>query len=81
MRYKRKYRREYIKGGKADYKPSRKYNRRQLRMGVKVEREHTYNRRIAREIAKDHLEEHPRYYTYLARMERRLKKKRRYKRW
>jgi len=65
-----RYKKEYIRGGKADYKPSWKFNRRQLRMGTKVEREHTYNRRIAREIAKDHLAEHPRYYTYLAKVER-----------
>jgi len=34
-------------------------------MGIKVEMEHTRNRRLAREIAMDHLSEDPRYYTKL----------------
>lgn len=37
----------------------------QLRKGVKVEMEHTTDPKIAREIAMDHLTEHPRYYDKL----------------
>lgn len=37
----------------------------ELNMGIKVELEHTENQKIAREIALDHLMEHPDYYTRL----------------
>jgi hypothetical protein len=37
----------------------------QLEMGIKVEQEHTSNIKIAREIALDHLNENPDYYTRL----------------
>jgi len=42
----------------------------QLRMGIKVELEHTTSRSEAREIALDHLREMPDYYSRLADMER-----------
>jgi len=42
--------------------------------GVKIEMEHTKNRRIAEEIARDHLFEFPDYYTRLIRMEKQAKK-------
>lgn len=38
---------------------------RQLKMGIKVEREHTKSNKVAREIALDHLSEFPDYYTKL----------------
>lgn len=41
----------------------------QLKMGVKVEMEHTDDPKIAREIAMDHLVEDPNYYTKLDKME------------
>ena len=41
----------------------------QLKMGIKVEFEHTKDRETAREIALDHLLELPDYYTRLADME------------
>jgi len=47
----------------------------QLRMGIKVEMEHTDSRKKATEIAIDHLTEFPDYYTALAEMEKMLKKK------
>jgi hypothetical protein len=53
-----------------------KYNARQLKIGCKVELEHTCSRAQAKRIAKDHLTEFngvP-YYTYLLKMERKLKK-------
>jgi hypothetical protein len=54
-------------GGRADSMDSRRFDPRQLRMGVQVEREHTDDPDIAREIAMDHLVEDPRYYTKLRR--------------
>jgi hypothetical protein len=41
----------------------------QLKIGIKIEQEHTTNPEIAREIALDHLGEDPRYYTKLKKME------------
>lgn len=46
-----------------------------IKQGVNVELEHTRSRRIAREIACDHLTEDPRYYAKLRRMERRSRAK------
>lgn len=37
----------------------------ELRRGIKVEMEHTTDPEVAREIAMDHLYEHPKYYTKL----------------
>jgi len=59
-----------LKGGRADGKPITKYNLQQLLMGIKIEQEHTSNRMIALEIATDHLEEIPDYYTRLEKMEK-----------
>lgn len=41
----------------------------QLAMGIKVEKEHTSDDKIAREIALDHLRELPDYYTQLKKTE------------
>jgi hypothetical protein len=41
----------------------------QLNMGIKVETEHTDDKKIATKIAMDHLNEDPHYYTKLAKME------------
>jgi hypothetical protein len=41
----------------------------QLEMGIKVEKEHTKNEKIAREIALDHLGEVPNYYSKLKKVE------------
>lgn len=45
----------------------------QLKMGIKVEYEHTRDKTIATEIALDHLYEIPDYYTRLAKMEKEAK--------
>lgn len=37
----------------------------QLKKGIKVELEHTSNKTVAKEIASDHLDEDPNYYTKL----------------
>ena len=53
--------------------PDKKFNQRQLRMGIKIELEHTNSRKIAKSIAKAHLVENPKYYTYLKAMEKKMK--------
>ena len=50
------------------------YNKRQLKMGIKIELEHTTNKKVAEKIAKDHLDEFPDYYTRLKKMENLAKK-------
>ena len=50
-----------------------KYNKTQLRIGTKVEMEHTKSKKVAGKIAKDHLNEFPNYYTHLVKMEKKLK--------
>jgi hypothetical protein len=47
----------------------------QLNLGIEVEKEHTDDAEIAKEIAKDHLAECPKYYTFLAKMEKECKGK------
>ena len=37
----------------------------ELKMGIEVEKEHTDNKHAAEKIARDHLAEHPDYYTRL----------------
>lgn len=51
-------------------------NKTQLRMGTRVEFEHTKSRKRARKIAMDHLKEFPGfpYYTELKKMENKAKK-------
>jgi len=46
----------------------------QIRMGTKHELEHTGSRKAARKHAMDHLREYPRYYTFLNKMEKQMKK-------
>ena len=57
---------EKLKGGAADNMPDSRYPKKELKKGVKHETEHTRNKGIAKEIAKDHLEERKDYYTALA---------------
>jgi hypothetical protein len=63
-----------LPGGLADEKTNRDYNAAQIDMGRKVEMEHTDNPSVAEEIARDHLEEFPNYYTALDEMEKKLEK-------
>jgi hypothetical protein len=63
-----------IKGGRADGKDITQYELKQLMMGIKVEQEHTTDRLLALEIATDHLEEFPDYYTRLEKMEQEAEK-------
>lgn len=64
-----RYRAEKIAGGLAEGLPNYKYDPDQLYRGLMVEFEHTNDREIAEEIAKDHLTEDPNYYEKLAKME------------
>jgi hypothetical protein len=45
-----------------------------LEKGIKVEKEHTKNRLVAKKIALDHLNEDLGYYTKLRKIERKFKK-------
>jgi len=52
-------------GGRADNKPDSDFNAEQLRIGTDHEMEHTKDRQIAKETAKDHLAEDEEYYIKL----------------
>lgn len=60
---------EKMKGGYADGKAVTSYDLGQLIEGIKWEREHTNDSLLALEMAMDHLERIPDYYTHLTRME------------
>lgn len=64
---------DIIAGGKADKKTSSDFSPKQMEMGKKVEKEHTNNPQVAAEVARDHLEEIPDYYTRLDKMENEAK--------
>lgn len=51
-----------------------KINPKQLKIGTKVEMEHTKNPKVAEKIATDHLKEIPDYYDRLIIMEKNAKK-------
>lgn len=59
-------------GGKGSKYPDSFFDPKQLKIGIKVELEHTKIKRIAKAIAKDHLLESPLYYVELLKMEKRL---------
>lgn len=65
-----------LKGGKSKVTSSevKKYRDREIKKGIEVEREHTDDPATAVEIAMDHLEEFPDYYTRLDKMEKTAKK-------
>lgn len=59
-----------IPGGLADHAPDSGFAAKGLRKGQKVEREHTSDPELAKEIAKDHLTEDPAYYDKLQKIEK-----------
>jgi hypothetical protein len=61
-----------IKGGKADGKPITNYDLKELLAGVKFEREHTDDNLLALEMAMDHLETVPDYYSRHQRWEQEI---------
>lgn len=56
---------ERLKGGKGDGKEDREFPRLELLKGIKHEQEHTGDKAVAKEIAKDHLSERKDYYSAL----------------
>lgn len=58
-----------LKGGLADKKSPKDFNKKSLEQGIKVEMEHTNDLKIALEITMDHLTEDPEYYDKLATIE------------
>jgi len=56
---------DVIPGGLADNLPDSRYDKKELQKGESHEKEHTSSKQIAKEIAKDHLEENSSYYTKL----------------
>ena len=61
---------EKLKGGKGDKRPDSDFDEKDLQDGIKVEMEHTKDRQVAKEIAKDHLSEDPNYYKKLKKIEK-----------
>ena len=61
--------------GKHKDVPDEEFDSEQLNMGIEVEAEHTDDPELAKEIAKDHLAECPRYYSLLSKMEKECKGK------
>lgn len=72
-----------IKGGKSDkvsikdiadkFGLTKSNIERELKLGVDIEFEHTNSKKVAKEIAMDHLVEFPDYYTRLVKMEKKAK--------
>lgn len=60
---------EKLKGGEGDNRPDSDFDPEQLQAGIKVELEHTKDRAVAKEVAKDHLTESADYYKKLKVME------------
>jgi hypothetical protein len=54
-----------LPGGKGDDTPVSEFDPKEVKMGLKVESEHTDDKEIALEIVKDHLSENPHYYSEL----------------
>lgn len=63
---------DLIPGGKAEGMKDSDFSSKQIAMGAKIEKEHTPDPAKAHEIARDHLEEFPNYYSALKEMEKRL---------
>jgi len=63
-----------LSGGLADGCPDSDFDKKQIEKGVKVEKEHTPDKAIRKEIAKDHLTEHEKYYDFLEDMESKMEK-------
>lgn len=61
---------DQLPGGHADAKPITNYDLKQLLSGINFERDHTKDNMLALELAMDHLERMPDYYTRLAIMDR-----------
>ncbi len=60
---------EKLEGGEGDNRPDSDFDPEQLKAGINVELEHTTDRAVAKEVAKDHLTESADYYKKLKVME------------
>jgi hypothetical protein len=60
--------------GKHDFVDASKFDKKQIAKGIRIEYEHTNSKLVARLITLDHLAENPKYYDYLEKMEKSLKK-------
>lgn len=58
-----------LPGGRGDRLRPRDVDPLQLKVGKRIELEHTSDPRLATEIALDHLAENPKYYTELCKIE------------
>lgn len=56
---------ETLVGGKGDRKDDSQFDAEEIKMGHKVEREHSKDNEVVGEIVRDHLSEDPRYYSKL----------------
>jgi len=63
------------KEGLSKNDPDEEFDPKELAFGIKAEMEHTKDKEVAKEIAKDHLKEFPNYYKHLEKMENKLKEK------
>ena len=63
---------EKIKGGLGDGKKDSEFDNEQMEKGVEIEKEHSPNMQIRKEISKDHLTENDHYYDYLEEMEKKM---------
>jgi|GEM_PF-2369628 len=61
-----------LKGGRADGQPITKYDLKELLQGIKFEREHTDDSLLALEMAMDHLETVPDYYSRHMKLEQEI---------
>lgn len=59
-----------LKGGIADKIPTKAFDKKLLRKGMSVEKEHSTDPKVQKEIAKDHLAEDPKYYQKLEKIEK-----------
>lgn len=65
-----KFSKEILIGGKGDNQPDSKFDIKKLKVGIKEESEHTNNKSIAKEIAKDHLIDDSNYYQKIKKIEK-----------
>jgi 8-oxo-dGTP pyrophosphatase MutT (NUDIX family) len=61
---------DILRGGEADNVPDSQFSSKALAEGAEHEHEHTNNNQVAKEIAKDHLSEDPRYYQKVEQIEK-----------
>jgi hypothetical protein len=66
---------DFCSGGLWVSKDKPEVDKEQLKMGMKIEREHSENPLITQRISSDHLSEFSQYYSYLDLMERLMEKK------